>query len=368
MSALPPIDSPETFAGWHMPWPAFEVDWQRAALVLVDMQNYGCNPEAGLGPMLAARHPEIAHYYLTRVTQTVVPNARRLLEAFRAAGRVVVYTRHGPLLADGSDMAARRRRRDADALATTGSPALWHRGTFEHEVVEELGPAAGELVIDKNTSSALNSTGIEGLLRNMGDRDGRPHRHGDRHVRRDDGARRRRPRAQRDRRRGRDGDVLRASPPRRAERLRARVRSGLGHRAGARGARRGLGMSSTAGLGVILLPGIVTPAEPAYALLLAALPGVDAVAKDLEVYATPEPPEDYSLELEVDGVLREADVRGWERFHLVGFSGGGAVSLACAAAHPDRLASLALIEPAWAGSWDLSPAEQAARLDLERPR
>ena len=45
MSALPPIDSPETFAGWHMPWPAFEVDWQRAALVLVDMQNYGCNPE-----------------------------------------------------------------------------------------------------------------------------------------------------------------------------------------------------------------------------------------------------------------------------------------------------------------------------------
>ena len=125
-------------------------------------------------------------------------------------------------------------------------------------------------------------------------------------------------------------------------------------------------MGSTAGLGVILLPGIVTPAEPAYALLLAALPGVDAVAKDLEIYAAPEPPEDYSLELEVDGVLREADVRGWERFHLVGFSGGGAVSLACAAAHPDRLASLALIEPAWAGSWDLSTAEQAARLDLER--
>ena len=168
MSALPPIDSPETFAGWHMPWPAFEVDWQRAALVLVDMQNYGCNPEAGLGPMLTARHPEIARYYLTRVTETVVPNARRLLEAFRAAGHAVVYTRHGPLLADGSDMAARRRRRDADALATTGSPALWHRGTFEHEVVDELRPEAGELVIDKNTSSALNSTGIEGLLRNMG--------------------------------------------------------------------------------------------------------------------------------------------------------------------------------------------------------
>ena len=43
-----------------MPWPRFEVDWKRAALVVVDMQNYGCNPEAGLGPMLSERHPEIA--------------------------------------------------------------------------------------------------------------------------------------------------------------------------------------------------------------------------------------------------------------------------------------------------------------------
>jgi biuret amidohydrolase len=165
---MPPIDSPDTFTGWHMPWPSFEVDWQRAALVVIDMQNYGCNPDAGLGPMLSERHPEIARYYVPRVTETVVPNARRLLDGFRAIGRPVVYTRHGPLLADGSDMIARRRRRDVDALALTGAPSLWHRGTFEHEVVEALAPEAGELVIDKNTSSALNSTGIEGLLRNMG--------------------------------------------------------------------------------------------------------------------------------------------------------------------------------------------------------
>jgi nicotinamidase-related amidase len=167
VSTLPPIDSPETFAGWHMPWPAFEVDWRRAALVVIDMQNYGCNPEAGLGPMLAERYPEIASYYMPRVTQTAIPNARRLLEGFRAAGRPVVFTRHGPLLADGSDMIARRRRRDVEALARTGTPALWHQGTFEHELIAALAPEAGELVIDKNTSSAFNSTGIEWLLRNM---------------------------------------------------------------------------------------------------------------------------------------------------------------------------------------------------------
>ena len=131
------------------------------------MQNYGCNPDVGLMQMLSERHPEIAAYYVPRVSQTAVPNARRLLEGFRSAARPVVFTRHGPLLADGSDMIARRRRRNEDALASTGAPALWHRGTFEHEVIAPLAPAPGELVIDKNTSSALNSTGIEGLLRNM---------------------------------------------------------------------------------------------------------------------------------------------------------------------------------------------------------
>ena len=118
---------------------------------------------------------------------------------------------------------------------------------------------------------------------------------------------------------------------------------------------------------MLLLPGIVLPAEAAFGALIAALgPDVEAVAKDLEIYATPEPPQGYSLEVEIAGVLREADASGWERFHLVGYSGGGAVSLAFAATRPERLASLALLEPAWAGDWDLSPAERALRLEFER--
>jgi pimeloyl-ACP methyl ester carboxylesterase len=118
---------------------------------------------------------------------------------------------------------------------------------------------------------------------------------------------------------------------------------------------------------VILLPGIVLPAEPAYGALIEALgPDVEAVAKDLEVYATPEPPQHYSLEIEIAGVLREADAHGWERFHLVGYSGGGAASLAFAAVRAERLASLALLEPAWAGNWDLSPAEKALWVQFDR--
>ena len=45
-----------------------------------------------------------------------------------------------------------------------------------------------------------------------------------------------------------------------------------------------------------------------------------------------------------------ADAHGFERFHLVGYSGGGASSLAFTAEHGERLLSLALLEPAWAGN------------------
>jgi pimeloyl-ACP methyl ester carboxylesterase len=120
-------------------------------------------------------------------------------------------------------------------------------------------------------------------------------------------------------------------------------------------------------LPVLLLPGILLPADVAYGALIAALgPDVEALAKDLEVYASPEPAADYSLDTEIAGVLREADARGWERFHLVGYSGGGAASLALASARPERLASLALLEPAWAGRRGLSPAEQAVWVEYDR--
>jgi pimeloyl-ACP methyl ester carboxylesterase len=110
---------------------------------------------------------------------------------------------------------------------------------------------------------------------------------------------------------------------------------------------------------VMLLPGGVLPAEPAYAALLHVLGDrVHAVAKDLEVYAREHPPPDFSLGTEVEGILREAEVHGFDRFHLVGYSGGGASSLAFAALHGERLLSLALLEPAWAGN-ERTPAEEA---------
>jgi pimeloyl-ACP methyl ester carboxylesterase len=118
---------------------------------------------------------------------------------------------------------------------------------------------------------------------------------------------------------------------------------------------------------VILVPGAVLPAGLAYPALVDALgPDVNAVAKDLELYASDQPPPDYSLDTEVEGILRVAGEAGMERFHLVGYSAGGASALALASRYPERLASLALLEAASAGSDGLGPEEQAAWLEFDR--
>jgi pimeloyl-ACP methyl ester carboxylesterase len=112
---------------------------------------------------------------------------------------------------------------------------------------------------------------------------------------------------------------------------------------------------------VIALPGGVMPAAARYQVLASSL-GHDAQLhlKDLEVYSGHEPPAGYSVDLEVEAVSRFADSLGLERFHLLGYSGGGFVSLAFAGAHPDRLLSLALFEPAGIPG---ALSEEEARLD-----
>ncbi len=63
--------------------------------------------------------------------------------------------------------------------------------------------------------------------------------------------------------------------------------------------------------------------------------------------------------MEVDGLRRTVDDAGLEAFHLVGYSGGGAVSLAFAARYPERLTSLAIFEPAdLPGAWDAREREE----------
>lgn len=107
-------------------------------------------------------------------------------------------------------------------------------------------------------------------------------------------------------------------------------------------------------LPVIFLPGILMPAALRYEPLLEVLGDVDAVTKDLEVYrGSSVPPSGYSLEVELEGIARAADERGFDRFHLHGHSAGGACALAFTAVHPERVLTLAIDEPAT----DFSPED-----------
>jgi pimeloyl-ACP methyl ester carboxylesterase len=120
-------------------------------------------------------------------------------------------------------------------------------------------------------------------------------------------------------------------------------------------------------LPAVLVPGGVMPAALSYERLLAVIKDqARLVTKDLEVYRSAAPPANYGLELEVEGIKRAADAAGFDTFHLVGYSAGGASSLAFVARYPDRLRSLALIEPALFGSEDRTPEDVTDWAELDR--
>ncbi len=113
--------------------------------------------------------------------------------------------------------------------------------------------------------------------------------------------------------------------------------------------------------GVILLPGIVTPAQLAFGDLKHALGDDDQIVlRDLAIYDSDTPPNDYGIDLEIAGVLETASDFGFDCFHLVGYSAGGGIATATAARHGGRVASMALLEPAWLGNNGVSQKEQQA--------
>ncbi len=99
--------------------------------------------------------------------------------------------------------------------------------------------------------------------------------------------------------------------------------------------------------GVIFLPGGIQPAALQYDALLKVLKeDIRPLLKDLEVYRDGTPPSGYTLSSEVEGLKHAADQADMPTFHLVAYSGGGAVALAFIGAYPERVLSLALSEPA----------------------
>jgi len=98
---------------------------------------------------------------------------------------------------------------------------------------------------------------------------------------------------------------------------------------------------------VICVPGSVAPAAQRYKPLIEAVgDSADLHLKDLEVYREATPAAGYSIDEELNAIDALADAKGLTRFHLIGYSGGGFISLAYAGTRPDRVITLALFEPA----------------------
>lgn len=142
---------------------------ESTALLVIDMQNYCVSAEGHLGHGLRQHDPELFEFYSQSVN-AVTEQIGVLLAVFRDLGHRVIYTRHGSLLEDGGDLVERRRSREDLALDATGGQSghMASVGSVGHQIISELEPHPGDLILDKNTSSVFNSTEIDLFLRNMG--------------------------------------------------------------------------------------------------------------------------------------------------------------------------------------------------------
>ena len=123
-------------------------DPKRTCLLLIDTQNYVWNPA------VAQRQP----YFDAQVRDVVLPNLRRLIDAFRGAGGEVMYTVMENYTKDGRDR----------SLDYKLSRFFIAKGSWDAKVLDAVAPGDDDIVLPKTSSGVFNSTNIEYLLRNIG--------------------------------------------------------------------------------------------------------------------------------------------------------------------------------------------------------
>ena len=133
-------------------------DISRSALLIVDMQNDFLHPDGSFGHR-AREHPE-ANIDLPFLVGTI-PQVKRLIEAFRAAGRPVVYIAH-VMKSDYSDAAFPYWRFGIDP--SSGNRTHCVEGTWGAEIVEELRPQDGEHLIVKKGFGGFANTSLDTVL------------------------------------------------------------------------------------------------------------------------------------------------------------------------------------------------------------
>jgi nicotinamidase-related amidase len=139
---------------------AYTFDPQSTALLIIDMQRDFVEP-GGFGEALGNDVTPL---------QAVIAPCRRMLDAARGMGMLVIHTRegHSPDLADCPPSKIVRgggaiRIGDAGPMGR-----ILVRGEPGHDIVPELYPQPGEVVVDKPGKGAFFATDLDHILHNRG--------------------------------------------------------------------------------------------------------------------------------------------------------------------------------------------------------
>jgi biuret amidohydrolase len=125
------------------------------AMLCIDVQNYGLAPKP-----TETENARWAPFY-ARMRNTVIPNLHALQDTFRSNGIDVIHARIACLLDDGRDRSLSQKMPGWNNL-------LMPKMTEESQIIPELAPQAGEIVVTKTTDSALTGTNLRLVLGNMG--------------------------------------------------------------------------------------------------------------------------------------------------------------------------------------------------------
>lgn len=136
------------------------IDLTETALVVIDMQRDFLYP-GGFGAFLGND--------VTLLQRTIAP-IQQLLAAARAQGMLIIHTREGhkPDLSD-CPPAKRDRWPEGTRIGDPGPMGrILIRGEKGHDIIEEVAPLPGEIVLDKPGKGSFYATNLDEILREAG--------------------------------------------------------------------------------------------------------------------------------------------------------------------------------------------------------